>query len=126
MMVPDACGLSRALFRSQRSKLHEYSGEAMSYQVFQDWSALNIGSAILPKSKVTDNERAAFSINGKGVKVTIAFEAIWLKEKARPLHLVASDRHLQKVVPGAIGYLFVSRLFAPVYHRWCPLRWRPL
>jgi hypothetical protein len=95
----------------------------MSYQVLQDWAALNIGSAILPKSKVTDNERAAFSINGKGgKKVTIAFEAIWLKEKARPLHLVAFDRHLQRVVPGAIGYLFVSRLFAPVYHRRCPLR----
>jgi hypothetical protein len=47
----------------------------MSYQVLQDWAALNIGSVILPKSKVTDNERAAFSINGKGgKKVTIAFE----------------------------------------------------
>jgi DNA-binding transcriptional LysR family regulator len=32
VMVPDACGLSRAtraLFRSQRRKLREYSGEAM-------------------------------------------------------------------------------------------------
>ncbi|MFX9061817.1 LysR substrate-binding domain-containing protein, partial [Acinetobacter baumannii] len=53
VMVPDACGLSRAtraLFRSQRRKLQEYSGEAMSYQVLEEWAALGIGSAILPKS----------------------------------------------------------------------------
>src|SRR5262249_59704980 len=57
VMVPDACGLSRtirALFRSQRRKLKEYSGEALSYQVLQDWAALSVGAAILPKSKVNE------------------------------------------------------------------------
>lgn len=48
VMVPDACGLShvtRALFRSQKRKLKEYSGEAISYQVLQDWAELGIGAA---------------------------------------------------------------------------------
>jgi len=55
-MVPDACGLARAtraLFRTQRKKLHEYPGQAMGYRVLEEWAALKIGAAILPKSKVT-------------------------------------------------------------------------
>ncbi len=103
VMVPDACGLSRttrALFRSQRRKLNEYSGEAMSYQVLEDWAALNIGSAILPKSKVRENVHASYSIFGKaGQEVRIAFEAITLKDKSRPSHLALFDKHLRNVVP---------------------------
>ena len=54
-MVPDACGLARAtrpLFRTQQKKLHEYPGEAMGYRVLEEWAALKIGAAILPKSKM--------------------------------------------------------------------------
>ena len=59
VMVPDACGLSRTtrtLFQSNRRKLHEYSGEAMSYQVLEEWASLGIGAAILPKSKITSSK----------------------------------------------------------------------
>jgi LysR family transcriptional regulator, hydrogen peroxide-inducible genes activator len=80
-MVPDACGLARAtraLFRSQRRKLQEYSGEAMSYQVLEEWAALGIGAAILPKSKVTTSKNASFPIADKaGDEVTISFETSW-------------------------------------------------
>jgi hypothetical protein len=65
-MVPDACGLARVtrpLFRTQRKKLHEYPGEAMGYRVLEEWAALKIGAAILPKSKVTS--RVAYPIKDK-------------------------------------------------------------
>ena len=44
------CGLARAtraLFRRHRRKLNEYPGEALSYQVLEEWSALGLGAAIL-------------------------------------------------------------------------------
>ena len=106
VMVPDACGLARAtraLFRSQRRKLKEYSGEAMSYQVLENWAALNIGAAILPKSKIMESGHAAYPIKGKsGQEVRIAFEAVWSQEKARPPHLQEFERHLRKVVPSIV------------------------
>ncbi|HXA46232.1 MAG TPA: substrate-binding domain-containing protein, partial [Burkholderiaceae bacterium] len=109
VMVPDACGLSRAtraLFRSQRRKLNEYSGEAMSYQVLEEWAALGIGAAILPKSKVTTSGHAAFPIADKsGRMVTIAFEAVWPRNDARLPHLHEFANHLRKVVPGVVGGL---------------------
>ena len=110
VMVPDACGLSRAtrgLFRSQRRKLREYSGEAMSYQVLQEWAALGIGAAILPKSKVAAADgHAAFPITDKsGRQVTIGFEAIWSSTGAQARHLLEFVTHLRDVVPGIVGGL---------------------
>ena len=109
VMVPDACGLSRAtraLFRSQRRKLHEYSGEAMSYQVLEEWAALGIGSAILPKSKVSMGGTMALPITDKaGHEVTISVEAVWSRTGIQPPHLLEFANHLRKVVPGIVGGL---------------------
>jgi len=109
VMVPDACGLARAtraLFRSQRRKLHEYSGEAMSYQVLQEWAALGIGAAILPKSKVAASERASIPITGKsGHPASLAFEATWPRSGTQLPHLRDFANHLRKVAPGIVGGL---------------------
>ncbi|MFM1988507.1 MAG: hypothetical protein RJA99_1464 [Pseudomonadota bacterium] len=109
VMVPDACGLSRAtraLFRSQRRKLREYSGEAMSYQVLEEWAALGIGAAILPKSKVTSSAHASFPIADKsGRAVTIGFEAIWSRNGSQSSHLLEFTDHLRKVVPTIVAGL---------------------
>lgn len=106
VMVPDACGLShvtRALFRSQKHKLKEYSGEAISYQVLQDWAALGIGAAILPQSKVTGNQHAVYPIKDKTDReVRITFEATWYRDEARAPHLQAFERHLCEVVPSLL------------------------
>lgn len=104
VMVPDACGLARAtraLFRTHRKKLHEYPGEAMGYRVLEEWAALKIGAAILPKSKVTTS--VAYPIKDKaGRDVVIAFEAVWAGGAGRPEHLLAFEQHLRKVVPGIV------------------------
>jgi DNA-binding transcriptional LysR family regulator len=109
VMVPDACGLSRmtrALFRSQRLKLQEYSGEAMSYQVLQEWAGLGIGAAILPKSKVVANGQPAVSILDKtGQNVTIEFEARWSKRGLQSPHLTAFADHLRDIVPRIVSGL---------------------
>jgi DNA-binding transcriptional LysR family regulator len=109
VMVPDACGLSRAtraLFRSHRRKLQAYSGEAMSYQVLEEWAALGIGAAILPLSKLSAGNHAAFPIADKaGQAVTIGFEATWLRQGSPAPHLLEFAIHLRKVVPAIVGGL---------------------
>ncbi|BFU93523.1 MAG: transcriptional regulator [Nitrospira sp.] len=103
VMVPDACGLSRVtrgIFRSQRRTLKEYSGRAMSYHVLQDWAALGMGAAILPKSKISESRQHVYPIEGRARReVRITFEAIWSRNKARAPHLRAFEQHLCKVVP---------------------------
>jgi DNA-binding transcriptional LysR family regulator len=109
VMVPDSCGLAnatRSLFRSQRRKLHEYSGEAMSYQVLQEWAALGIGAAILPKSKVVDSARAIAPIVDKsGASVMITFEASWSRTRKRAPHVMEFTDHLRRVAPQIAGGL---------------------
>lgn len=110
VMVPDACGLARAtraLFRSQRRKLREYSGQAMGYHVLEQWAALGIGAAILPRSKLAPAGRyAAVPITVKpGREATLCFEASWLRAAGQAPHLQAFANHLREVVPGIVGGL---------------------
>jgi DNA-binding transcriptional LysR family regulator len=103
VMVPDSCGLARAtraLFRSQRRKLLEYSGEAMSYQVLEDWAHLGIGAAILPQSKILNAQQEACTILDKhGAEVCIGIAANWLRQGLQAPHLQAFATHLQSVSP---------------------------
>ncbi|HAT32235.1 MAG TPA: LysR family transcriptional regulator [Janthinobacterium sp.] len=109
VMVPDACGLSRAtraLFRSHRRKLHAYSGEAMSYQVLEEWAELGIGAAILPRSKVGGGRQPAYPITGKdGREVRIGFEASWSRSGSNAPHLLEFAQHLRLAVPGIVAAL---------------------
>ncbi|SBW09583.1 Helix-turn-helix transcriptional regulator, LysR family [uncultured delta proteobacterium] len=100
VMVPNVCGLARAtraLFRSHRRKLTEYPGEALSYQVLEEWAALGLGAAILPQSKLRATGRRAYALTDKkGNGLTLDFEAVWLKAPQRPAHLERFTEHLAK------------------------------
>jgi LysR family hydrogen peroxide-inducible transcriptional activator len=106
VMVPDACGLARAtraLFRSHRRKLHEYSGEAMSYQVLEQWAGLGIGAAIMPGSKLSDHAKGAMRILDKaGAEVTLPFEASWRRGSDETGAAQAFAKHLRDVVPAIV------------------------
>ena len=87
VMVPDSCGLSeitRSLFRTARKEVKEYEGKALSYQVLADWASHGLGSAILPKSKISPHisKQQIFKSN-KPAK--ICFEAKWLSIDNKPL-----------------------------------------
>jgi len=106
VMVPDACGLARAtraLFRSHRRKLHEYPGEAMSYQVLEQWAGLGIGAAIMPRSKLSIRAESALPIVDKsGHEVTLPFEASWRRGSADAGAMQAFAKHLREVVPAIV------------------------
>ena len=84
VMVPDACGLAKAtrsIFQRHRLKLREYSGEAMSYRVLQEWAELGVGAAILPRSKLAAGVGADILIRkGSKERVTIEYAVSWRGE----------------------------------------------
>lgn len=102
VMVPNGCGLARAtraLFRSNRHKLAEYPGEALSYQVLEEWASLGLGAAILPKSKLRSSDSKALVLTDKQSReLTLDFEAVWVNTSQHPLHL-------QQFVEFLSGYL---------------------
>lgn len=103
VMVPNACGLAqtvRDLFRRHRRKLNEYSGEAMSYQVLEQWAALGIGAAILPQSKLQGtNAQTARILDKKNKEILLNFEAIWKPQTESIAHLKEFSTYLKTVVP---------------------------
>jgi len=111
VMLPNVCGLARttqSLFRQHRRRLRAYAGEAMSYQVLEEWAVLGMGAAILPRSKVTSTSGVAAPIRDKaGRPVYIAFEARWQRATAAS-HLRTLAEHLRSAGPDLLAELTTS------------------
>lgn len=112
VMVPDTCGLAhttRALFKKHRKRLNEYSGQAMSYRVLEQWAHLGVGAAVLPKSKIESASAYALPVVDKaGKPVVIGFEAIWAQPAQAQKHMAEFVRHLKAVVPALVTGLTSS------------------
>jgi DNA-binding transcriptional LysR family regulator len=86
VMVPDSCGLARttrALFASAGVPLHVYGGEAMGYHVLQEWAALDLGSAILPQSRLAPDSHAVPLLRAPGVPAVLTYRVAWHNEYSR-------------------------------------------
>lgn len=96
ILVPDACGLTTfttQLFQANELPLRTYPGEAASYQVLQEWSRLGLGSAMVPRSKLTSPDVPHRPLMDGGREVQISFEAVWSADSplaADLLHLADS------------------------------------
>ena len=80
ILVPDACGLTTfttQLFRAHELPLRTYAGEAASYGVLQEWAKLGLGSAMVPRSKLTSPNLPHRPLMNQGREVQISFEAVW-------------------------------------------------
>ena len=85
ILTPDTCGhaiATRNWFKDQGLIIKEYAGQAVSYQVMQEWTNLGLASAILPWSKITQANRkiARPLMIDKDTATYIAFELIWNAE----------------------------------------------
>ncbi len=85
ILTPDTCGhanATRSWFKNQDIIIKEYAGQAVSYQVMQEWANLGLASAILPWSKITQANRkiARPLMIDKDTATYIAFELIWNAE----------------------------------------------
>jgi DNA-binding transcriptional LysR family regulator len=98
LLVHDACGLTRTtrqLFASRRLPLHEYEGQAVSYQVLEEWTRVGVGSAILPESKLSASGLGHPIVLGNGHRATLRYEAVWMPSTAPAPHLQALTQHLK-------------------------------
>jgi len=92
VMVPDRCGLARltrGLFAAANLPLNTYAGEAMGYHVLQEWAALDLGSAILPASRLANDVRAVPLLRAPHVPATVTYRVVWHKEYRRGKELAA-------------------------------------
>lgn len=107
VMVPNVCGLAtttRALFRKHRQKLKEYSGEALSYQVLEEWATLGLGAAILPKSKLHITQHKAYAITDKKEQNVLITMVAYLPNKPDPAEYIDDfitflNKYNQKLQP---------------------------
>ncbi|MFF0333372.1 LysR family transcriptional regulator [Streptomyces fimicarius] len=96
ILVPDACGLTTfttQLFQANEMPLRTYAGAAASYQVLEDWTKLGLGSAMVPRSKLTSPDVPHRPLFNDGREVQISFEAVWNADSplaADLLHLADS------------------------------------
>ncbi|MEU9530423.1 LysR family transcriptional regulator [Streptomyces sp. NPDC048210] len=80
ILVPDTCGLTTfttQLFQAHEMPLNAYPGEAASYRVLEDWAKLGLGSAMVPRSKLTSPDVCHRPLLDQGREVQISFEAVW-------------------------------------------------
>jgi DNA-binding transcriptional LysR family regulator len=106
VLTVDGCGLTnavRGLFQRHRVRLREYPGQALSYDVVEEWVELGIGTGILPASKVRKLRRAARPIlrnNGQPAQVHYYFR--WLGKRQLPPHVQAFVDHCRAIVPALV------------------------
>lgn len=104
VMVPDRCGLAgltRGLFAAAKLPLNTYAGEAMGYHVLQEWAALDLGSAILPASRLTSDVRAVPLMRAPHVPATVTYRVVWHREYRRGKELAALLRPYRPQQPAA-------------------------
>jgi DNA-binding transcriptional LysR family regulator len=108
VLCAEGCGLARTtrrLFAEIGATLREYPGQALSFQVMQEWADIGIGATILPESKIAAPLRPrARRLLGKGGKpARVTFEATWRKDAAYPRHVADLHRHFRRRVPKLVG-----------------------
>lgn len=80
ILGPPTCGLTTFttdLFRGHDLTLRTYPGEAASFRAVDEWAALGLGAALLPRSKVTHEHPSCRPLLRAGAPVEIAYEAVW-------------------------------------------------
>lgn len=100
-VTPNVCGhadATRVWFERRGKRLREYPGQAVSYQVMQDWANLGLASAILPWSKINrDNRPHAIALFlEEHVPVRLEFELISSKRAQDTAPVRAFTEHCRR------------------------------
>jgi DNA-binding transcriptional LysR family regulator len=107
ILTGGGCGLNAALstlLRSQGAELHPYAGQALTYQVIEDWVSLGIGAGILPKAKISPDNRASYPLLiDKGEPAYFSFEWSWKPENAVSDHVKSFINYIRTTVPSLVS-----------------------
>ncbi|MEJ8662115.1 MULTISPECIES: LysR family transcriptional regulator [Streptomyces] len=80
ILGPPTCGLTTyttQLFHGHDLALRTYPGEAASFRAVDEWAAMGLGAALLPRSKITHEHTSCRPLLQAGTPVEIAYEAVW-------------------------------------------------
>lgn len=110
IMTGGGCGLNRSLeqlFSTHRIDFSQYQGQAMSYQVIEDWTSLGIGAGILPEAKLSSgNDSARPIFIDRNTPAVFSYHWVWHEENNMPEHLIAfieTIRHIDEVPQEALA-----------------------
>lgn len=103
IMTGGGCGLNgllKSLFEQQGARLRAYSGQAISYQAIEEWSALGIGAGILPARKLSVDRNRALPLHGNdGRPALVTYDWRWNGDDSRQSHLADLIDYIDKIVP---------------------------
>ena len=103
ILTGGGCGLNDTLnnlMQSQGATLNPYVGQAMTYKAIEDWASLGIGAGILPKAKIsTDNRSIHPLFIRKSEPAYFEFQWIWRCDRRLPEHLNKFVDYLQSTAP---------------------------
>jgi DNA-binding transcriptional LysR family regulator len=105
VLPTDACGLTpftRKVFADNGLALETYPGQTHDCRTVQDWVALGLGSALLPRSKVNDGTPVRPVQLGRA-PVTITYEACWLATSTLRTEIAAIAAMMATSAPGGRG-----------------------
>ncbi|MFF3511090.1 LysR family transcriptional regulator [Streptomyces sp. NPDC002573] len=80
ILGPRTCGLTTFttnLFHDNNLTLRPYPGEAASFRAVDEWAAIGLGAALLPRSKITYEHANCRPLLQAGTPVELAYEAVW-------------------------------------------------
>jgi len=91
ILTGGGCGLNAALdelFTQHQTPYTSYPGQAMSYQVIEDWASLGIGAGILPGAKISKNYKEKYPLFlTKHQPAWFDFQWAWPREASVPAHI---------------------------------------
>lgn len=103
ILTGGGCGLNdalTALLAAQGATLRPYAGQALSYRVIEDWSALGIGAGILPAAKLSpDNKSAHPLFVRKNRPASLGYAWVWRNDRAVPEHVAVFLAYIRDTVP---------------------------
>jgi DNA-binding transcriptional LysR family regulator len=81
ILTGGGCGLNGSLenlFKQHHSSFNAYPGQALSYKVIEEWASLGIGAGILPRAKLSENNKSLIPLlleNGEAA--TFSYYWLW-------------------------------------------------
>jgi DNA-binding transcriptional LysR family regulator len=106
IMTGGGCGLNGSLdnlFQADKVHLNRYPGQALSYKIIEEWASLGIGAGILPKAKMSaDNKAARPLTHANGKLVTFSYEWLWGRHVANRKDLSQFAAYLKTRVPALV------------------------
>lgn len=106
ILTGGGCGLNGALnglFSAEGVTMNSYPGQAISYQVIEEWAELGIGAGILPEGKISQDKTSSFPLFiQRDQPAHFDYYWIWNPEENRSSHLEKLLHYIQTTVPSLI------------------------